>query len=64
MIHPVTSTYSIPFITSLSSILGLPTVAPGGSRGLITPYSPSLNSLNSITKLNVGKTLYFSDEFI
>jgi hypothetical protein len=41
-------TYSIPFKTTLSSALGLPTLDLGGRKGLTTPHSKSLSSRNSI----------------
>jgi hypothetical protein len=43
-LHPVVRTYSIPFKTTLSSALGLPTLDLGGRKGLITPHSKSLSS--------------------
>jgi|GEM_PF-3505074 len=47
-LHPVMRTYRIPFITRLSSALGLPAPALGGNRCLISSYSQSLSSRNSI----------------
>jgi len=46
-LQPVVRTWMIPFVTRLSSAIGLPTLALGGSKGLMNSHSLSLSSRNS-----------------